>query len=262
MPVTAWHSHGTRPNRNIDIWRNSLKVLTFSGKPSGHGRNLGRKSRQEKQLHNAVGFRHCLLFEAFLVENKARICQNGTDGDTIVGELSPIAPEGYAIIQAVDWIFRLRSMSGWLCQEATVEDASLHIVRVLVWRQNERGLSPSSCLLLAQCCQFKGWILLGCSFFPSLRRALRDAVVIRQRSKMLKLFGVLKPNGKEKDEDSNYGDDSFTEAKVKQSSLLDDIKAFGPNLGKGALTLLEEVASTGKPYDDRTFLVGWIPRSL
>ena len=79
---------------------------------------------------------------------------------------------------------------------------------------------------------------------------------------MLKLFGVLKPNGKEKDEESNYGDDSFTEAKVKQSSLLDDIKAFGPNLGKGALTLLEEVASTGKPYDDRTFLVGWIPRSL
>ena len=73
---------------------------------------------------------------------------------------------------------------------------------------------------------------------------------------MLKLFGSLKSNEKDKEDESNYGDDSFTDAKVKQSGLLDDIKALGPNLGKSALTLLDEVASTGKPYDDRTFLVG------
>ena len=72
---------------------------------------------------------------------------------------------------------------------------------------------------------------------------------------MLKLFSGLKPNGKDKEDESNYGDDSFTETKVKQSGLLDDIKALGPNLGKDALTLIEEVTSTGKPYDDRTFLV-------
>lgn len=76
---------------------------------------------------------------------------------------------------------------------------------------------------------------------------------------MLKLFGAPNSNGKDKEDESQYGDDSFTEAKVKQSGLLDDIKALGPNLGKDALTLLEQVASKGKPYDDRTFLVGWLP---
>lgn len=71
--------------------------------------------------------------------------------------------------------------------------------------------------------------------------------------KMFKLFGTSK--GPDKEDESQYGDDSFTETKVKQSGLLDDIKAIGPNLGKDALTLLEKVASTGQPYDDRTFLV-------
>ena len=75
---------------------------------------------------------------------------------------------------------------------------------------------------------------------------------------MLKLLGALKSNEMDKEQESSYGDDSFSEAKVKQSGLLDDIKAIGPNLEKAALTLLEEVTSTGKPYDDRTFLVGWI----
>ena len=72
---------------------------------------------------------------------------------------------------------------------------------------------------------------------------------------MFNFFGALGSNGANKGDESNYGDDSFTEAKVKQSGLLDDIKALGPNLGKDALTLFEKVASTGKPYDDRTFLV-------
>ena len=72
---------------------------------------------------------------------------------------------------------------------------------------------------------------------------------------MFKLFGTLGSSESDKEMESNYGDDSFTEAKVKQSGLLDDIKALGPNLGKDALTWLEKVASKGKPYDDRTFLV-------
>ena len=54
---------------------------------------------------------------------------------------------------------------------------------------------------------------------------------------------------------SNYGDDSFTDEKVKQSGLLDDLKALGPNIGQDAMTLLEKVMSKGEPYDDRTFLV-------
>ncbi|KAK0508750.1 hypothetical protein JMJ35_009026 [Cladonia borealis] len=72
---------------------------------------------------------------------------------------------------------------------------------------------------------------------------------------MFKLFGALASNGPDKGDESNYGDDSFTEAKVKQSGLLDNIKALGPNLGKDALTLLEKIANKGKPYDDRTFLM-------
>ena len=75
---------------------------------------------------------------------------------------------------------------------------------------------------------------------------------------MLNLPGALKSNGMGKEEESSYGDDSFSEEKVKQSGLLDDIKALGPNLGESALTLLDEVKGQGKPYDDRTFLVGWI----
>lgn len=59
----------------------------------------------------------------------------------------------------------------------------------------------------------------------------------------------------DKADTSNYGDDSFTEPKVKQSGLLDDLKALGPDIGKSALTLLEKVMSKGEPYDDRTFLV-------
>lgn len=72
---------------------------------------------------------------------------------------------------------------------------------------------------------------------------------------MFKFFGALGSNGADKGDESNCGDDSFTEAKVKQSGLLDDTKALGPNLGKDVLTLFEKVASKGKPYDDRTFLV-------
>lgn len=76
---------------------------------------------------------------------------------------------------------------------------------------------------------------------------------------MLKLLGALKSNTMSKEDE--YGDDSFTDVKVKQAGLLDDIKALGPNLGKDALTLLDEVTSKGKPYDDRTFLVNWFQRS-
>ncbi|KAL8793884.1 MAG: hypothetical protein Q9195_003503 [Heterodermia aff. obscurata] len=58
----------------------------------------------------------------------------------------------------------------------------------------------------------------------------------------------------DKEDPSNYGDDSFTDVKVKQSGLLDDLKAIGPNIGSDALTLLEKVMTSGEPYDDRTFL--------
>lgn len=55
--------------------------------------------------------------------------------------------------------------------------------------------------------------------------------------------------------ESNYGDDSFTDAKVKQSGLLDDLKTLGPDIGQSALTLIEQAIGKGKPYDDRTMLV-------
>ena len=60
----------------------------------------------------------------------------------------------------------------------------------------------------------------------------------------------------DKEDPSNYGDDSFTDTKVKQSGILDDLKAIGPNIGSDALTLVEKVMTSGEPYDDRTFLVG------
>lgn len=69
------------------------------------------------------------------------------------------------------------------------------------------------------------------------------------------MFRGLFSNGQDQENPSNYGDDSFTDAKVKQSGLLDDLKALGPNIGKDAMTLLEKVMSKGEPYDDRTFLV-------
>ena len=62
----------------------------------------------------------------------------------------------------------------------------------------------------------------------------------------------------DKEDPSNYGDDSFTDSKVKQSGLLDDLKAIGPNIGSDALTLLEKVMTSGEPYDDRTFLVSGV----
>ena len=72
---------------------------------------------------------------------------------------------------------------------------------------------------------------------------------------MFKPIGSLFSGGKENGEQSSYGDTSFTEAKVKQSGLLDDLKAIGPDIGKDALTLIEKVTSKGEPYDDRTYLV-------
>lgn len=69
------------------------------------------------------------------------------------------------------------------------------------------------------------------------------------------MFRSFFSNGSGQHESSNYGDDSFTDAKVKQSGLLDYLKALGPNIGKDAMTLLEKVMSKGEPYDDRTFLV-------
>ena len=68
---------------------------------------------------------------------------------------------------------------------------------------------------------------------------------------MFRLFS----SGEEKEKSPSYGDDSFTESRLKKTGLLDDVKALGPDLGKDALTLIEKLASTGKPYDDRTFLV-------
>lgn len=54
---------------------------------------------------------------------------------------------------------------------------------------------------------------------------------------------------------SEYGDDSFTEERIQQSGILDDIKALGPNLGADALALMQEVMGKGKPYDDRSMVV-------
>ena len=54
---------------------------------------------------------------------------------------------------------------------------------------------------------------------------------------------------------SDFGDDSFTEERIEQSGLIDDIKALGPNLGEDALALIQEVMGKGKPYDDRTMVV-------
>lgn len=56
-------------------------------------------------------------------------------------------------------------------------------------------------------------------------------------------------------ERSNYGDDSFTEQKIADSGILEDLKALGPDLGEDILALLQEVAAKGKPYDDRTMVV-------
>lgn len=67
-------------------------------------------------------------------------------------------------------------------------------------------------------------------------------------------FGLFS-HGQQKENPSNFGDESFTDQKVKQSGLLDDLKALGPDVGQSALTLLEKVVNTGEPYDDRTFLV-------
>ena len=68
-----------------------------------------------------------------------------------------------------------------------------------------------------------------------------------------------------KEGESDYGDNSFTETKLKQTELLDDVKALGGNIGKDALTLIEKVASTCQPYNGCTYLVerslDAIPRS-
>lgn len=68
-------------------------------------------------------------------------------------------------------------------------------------------------------------------------------------------------NGHDKDDPSNYGDESFTDAKVKQSGLFDDLTALGPDIGRDAMTLLEKVITKGEPYDDRTFLVRYAHQS-
>ncbi|KAL9120964.1 MAG: hypothetical protein Q9187_002483, partial [Circinaria calcarea] len=54
---------------------------------------------------------------------------------------------------------------------------------------------------------------------------------------------------------SEYGDASFTEERIEESGLLDDIKALGPNVGADALALIQEVMGKGKPYDDRTMVM-------
>lgn len=87
-----------------------------------------------------------------------------------------------------------------------------------------------------------------------------EVLIAESRENNCSALKMFKPigsffSGKNEKEESSYGDSSFTEAKVKQSGLLDDLEALGPNIGKDALTLIEKVASTGEPYDDRTFLV-------
>ncbi len=56
-------------------------------------------------------------------------------------------------------------------------------------------------------------------------------------------------------EASNYGDESFTDERIHESGLRDDIKALGPDSGQDILALIDEVLSKGKPYDDRTMVV-------
>ena len=82
-----------------------------------------------------------------------------------------------------------------------------------------------------------------------------DQELDQLRISALKMSFFSHPN--EKEDPSNYGDESFNDTTVKQSGLLDDLKAIGPNIGSDALTLLEKVMTTGEPYDDRTFLVSY-----
>ena len=56
-------------------------------------------------------------------------------------------------------------------------------------------------------------------------------------------------------EASEYGDESFTDERIYESGLLDDIKALGSDSGEDIMALIEEVISKGKPYDDRTMVV-------
>ena len=72
------------------------------------------------------------------------------------------------------------------------------------------------------------------------------------------LLGGQKPKAttsKMAPEFSEYGDESFTDERIQESGLLDDIKALGPDSGQDILALIEEVVSKGKPYDDRSMVV-------
>ena len=54
---------------------------------------------------------------------------------------------------------------------------------------------------------------------------------------------------------SNYGDDSFTDQRIQETGLIDDIKSLGPGSGQDVLALIQEAMSKGKPYDDKTMVV-------
>lgn len=54
---------------------------------------------------------------------------------------------------------------------------------------------------------------------------------------------------------SDFGDDSLSTQDVKDTGLLADLQALGPNLGPNLLVLVEKALAKGHPVDDRTMLV-------
>lgn len=54
---------------------------------------------------------------------------------------------------------------------------------------------------------------------------------------------------------SEYGDDSLSTQDVKDTGLLADLQAMGPNIGPNLLVMVEKALATGHPIDDKTMLV-------
>jgi len=54
---------------------------------------------------------------------------------------------------------------------------------------------------------------------------------------------------------SEYGDDSLSTQDLKDTGLLADLQAMGPNLGTNLLVLVEKALAKGHPVDDKTMLV-------
>lgn len=95
--------------------------------------------------------------------------------------------------------------------------------------------------------------------FPDVKDTVRSTVdgtmnIIMQQFPHLFPPGMsLMNNGQA----SEYGDDTLGDEVPEKTGLLKDVAALGPNLCANFQTLIEEICSknTGKPYDDKTYLV-------